>query len=254
MGGAPTQGLRDHFRVPSRYPLVRSIVIAGVREADDGFPEDLLEPATAARLARARAGEDVARRLQVATLEPGQVGVLDAQVRAVAPSRTYDRKRGGQGLLQRVTLADATGEVDLVLWDDELRHTGPTGAFQPGAFLRLRGAAVKAGHRGGVELGLGSALVEPLPAPTDPAPATLVGVVRAFGEVRPVGAPPALRFSMDTTLETLDGPLQLVAWDQAVKQLRAAGLGVRVRVEGCARNPFLDGWWTSSGPVTKPQE
>src|SRR5687768_11761202 len=91
-------------------------------EADHGSGADLLEPATAARLARARGGAEVANRLQVATLEPGRVGVLDAQVRAIAPSRTYDRKRGGQGLLQRVTLADATGEVDLVLWDDELRH------------------------------------------------------------------------------------------------------------------------------------
>src|SRR5688572_6749401 len=217
------------------------------QEAD--MRDDLLEPATAARLARARAGEDVSRRLQVATLEPGQAGVLDVQVRAIAPSRTYSRKRGGEGLLQRVTLADATGEVDLVLWDDELRHAGPAGAFQPGAFLRLRGAAVKAGHRGGVELGLGSALVEPLPAPAAGQPSVLVGVARAFGEVRPVGAPPALRFSMDATLETLDGPLRVVAWDQAVKQLRAAGLGVRVRIEGCVRNPFLDGWWTCEGPV-----
>ncbi|HUR25369.1 MAG TPA: hypothetical protein VM327_05060 [Candidatus Thermoplasmatota archaeon] len=216
----------------------------------DGPRDDQLEAATAARLARARAGEDVANRLQVATLEPGRVGVLDVQVRAVAPSRTYDRKRGGQGLLQRVTLADATGEVDLVLWDDELRHAAPTGAFQPGAFLRLRGAAVKIGHRGGVELALGSALVEPLGTPAGAGPTELVGVLRAFGEVRPVGAPPALRFSMETTLETLDGRLQVVAWDEAVKQLRAAGLGVRVRIGGCARNPFLEGWWTSSGPVT----
>lgn len=214
--------------------------------------DDLLEPATAARLARARTGEDVSRRLQVATLEPGQAGVLDVQVRALSPSRTYPRKRGGEGLLQRVTLADATGEVDLILWDEELRHAGPTGAFQPGAFLRLRGAAVKAGHRGGVELGLGSALVEPLAAPaSSEGPPVLVGVIRAFGEVRPVGTPPAMRFTMDTTLETLDGEVHVAAWDAAVKQLRAAGLGVRVRLEGCVPNPLLAGWWTCSGPVAK---
>jgi hypothetical protein len=228
--------------------------VDGTGDEGSSGADAFLEPATAERLARAKAGEDVANRLQVATLEPGKTGVLDAQVRTVAPSRTYDRKRGGQGLLQRVTLADATGEVDLVLWDDELRHAGPTGAFQPGAFLRLRGAAVKAGHRGGVELGLGSALVEPVAAPADAPPSALVGVVRAFGEVRPVGAPPALRFSMETTLETLDGTLRVVAWDQAVKQLRAAGLGVRVRIANCTRNPFLDGWWTSPGPVEATAE
>jgi hypothetical protein len=211
--------------------------------------DDLLEPATAARLARARAGEDVSRRLQVATLEPGQAGVLEVQVRALAPSRTYSRKRGGEGLLQRVTLADATGEVDLVLWDEELRQAGASGPFQPGAFLRLRGATVKAGHRGGVELGLGSALVEALASPAAAELTVLVGVVRAFGEVRPVGAPPAMRFTMDATLETLDGEVQVAAWDEAVKGLRKAGIGVRVRLEGCARNPLLAGWWTCSGPV-----
>jgi hypothetical protein len=214
--------------------------------------DDLLEPATAARLARARAGEDVARRLHVATLEPGQAGVLDVQVRALAPSRAYSRKRGGEGLLQRVTLADASGEVDLVLWDDELRQAGPSGPFQPGAFLRLRGAAVKAGHRGGVELGLGSALVEALaaPGPSSAEPVALVGVLRGMGEVRPVGAPPAMRFTMDATLETLDGEVRVAAWDEAVKGLRKAGLGVRVRLEGCRRNPLLAGWWTCPGPVS----
>jgi hypothetical protein len=68
--------------------------------------------------------------------------------------------------------------------------------------------------------------------------------------VRPVGAPPALRFSMDATLETLDGLVQVAAWDQAVKQLRAMGLGVRVRLEGCTPNPFLQGWWMCAGPVS----
>jgi hypothetical protein len=215
-----------------------------------GVRDDLLEPATAGRLSQAQAGADVARRLRIADLEPGQVGILDVQVLGVAPSRTYSRKRGGEGVLQRVTLADGTGEVDLVLWDDELRHSGPDGVLHPGAFLRLRGASVKAGHRGGVEVGLGSAAVEALETPDLPRPA-LVGVIRTFGEVRPVGAPPALRFTMDTTLETLDGEVHVAAWDEAVKQLRAAGIGVRVRLEGCVPNPLLGGWWTCSGPVEK---
>lgn len=213
--------------------------------------DDLLAPATAARLARARAGGDVARRLQVANLEPGDNGVLEVQVRGVAPARTYERKRGGQGLLQHVTLADATGEVDLVLWDDEVRHTKEAaGAFQVGAFLRLRGASVKAGHRGGVELGLGSAIVEAVAlSPSTGGP--LEGTIAAFGEVRPVGAPPALRFTMEVTLETPRGQVRVAAWDDAVKQLRAAGLRAEVRLPAAVPNPMLDGWWTTSGPVER---
>lgn len=206
--------------------------------------DGLVDAATAARLARARAGEDTARRLRVATLEAGQAGVLDVQVKAVGPPRTYDRRRGGQGLMQRVTLADGTGEVDLVLWDDERRQC-QDGPFQPGAFLRLRGAAVKAGHRGGVELGLGSALVETLPAPAiSTSGGVLEGRLVELGEVRPVGAPPAMRFTVEATLETASGPVRLAAWDLAVKALRAVGIGGRLRVAGATPNPLLDGWWT----------
>jgi hypothetical protein len=181
-------------------------------------------------------------RLRIAALEPGQVGVLDAQVRALGDVRTYERRRGGQGLLQRVTLADGSGEVDLVLWDDELRHA-KDGALQPGAFVRLRGAAVKAGHRGGVEIGLGSALVEALPPAA--APAAVAGTVVSFGEVRPVGEPPAVRFTMEAVLDLGAGRrATIVAWDLAVKALRLARPGDRVRIEGAQANPFLDGWWT----------
>lgn len=222
----------------------------GAEDPGDGGREGagldgLVDAATAARLARVRGGEDPARRLRVATLEPGQAGVLDVQVRAVGPARTYARRNGGQGLLQRVTLADGTGEVDLVLWDDE-RRQAQDGPFQPGAFLRLRGAAVKAGHRGGVELGLGSALVEPLPAPSPAAPVAgiLEGVLLELGEVRPVGTPPAMRFTVDAVVETASGKVHVAAWDAAVKGLRAVGVGGRLRVSGAAPNPLLDGWWT----------
>lgn len=218
--------------------------------------DDLLEPATVARLARARAGEDVARRLRLADLEPGDVGVLEVQVRAVAPPRTYGRKRGGQGMLQRIALADGSGEVDLVLWDDELRHAkGADAPFQHGAFLRLRGAAVKAGHRGGVELGLGSAVVEALPPPSAPERG-LTGKLVGFGEVRPVGAPPALRFTMDVVVELAEreggGRVQVAAWDATVKALRAAGLGATVRLPDAVPNPLLEGWWTATGAVERP--
>jgi hypothetical protein len=205
--------------------------------------DGLVDAATAARLARARSGEDTARRLRVAALEPGQVGVLDVQVKAVGPPRPYARRNGMQGLMQRVTLADGTGEVDLVLWDDERRQC-QDGPLQPGAFLRLRGAAVKAGHRGGVELGLGSALVESLPAPPAAKAGPLEGTLRELGEVRPVGSPPAMRFTMDAVLETAAGPVRLAAWDLAVKALRAVGVGGRLRISGAAPNPLLEGWWT----------
>src|SRR5688500_17144992 len=104
-----------YLRLPIRFPLVGT--------PRRGAVEPHLNPGTAARLAAAWAGKDLTVRLRLGDLQVGQVGVLEAEVRAVAPVRSYQRKRGGDGLLVRVTLADRSGEADLVLWDDEVRLT-----------------------------------------------------------------------------------------------------------------------------------
>jgi ssDNA-binding replication factor A large subunit len=122
----------------------------------------MIDPATADRLRRALAGEEVERRLQVRDLAPGDAGVLDVEVVRWGPTRSYSRKRGGTGQLARLSLADATGEVEMVLWDDEVPRLRD---WPPGTRLRLRGAPVKSGWKGGVELGLGSARVEAAPPP-----------------------------------------------------------------------------------------
>jgi hypothetical protein len=202
--------------------------------------DDDLLPATQARLARAQEGQEVVRRLTVAALEPGQNGVLEVEVRAIAPARTFSRTRGGDGLLQRVTLADDSGEVDLVLWDDETRQTRD-GVFRPGALLRLRGASVKSGHKSGVELGLGSAVVEVLPAPSG---TTLVGTLLGVGEVRPVGTGAQLRFNAEVRLETPGGPVDATCWDGALKAVRGLPPGTPLRIEGAHPNPLLPGRWT----------
>jgi hypothetical protein len=202
-----------------------------------------LDPAVAARLAAARAGADLAVRLRLGDLRAGQVGVLEAEVRSVAPVRKYQRKRGGEGLLLRVTLADLSGEADLVLWDDEVR-LAKDGPLQPGAHVRIHGPAVRPGRtpQSPPELGLSGAEVVPLPTGAD---ATAVGLLVAIGPTRPVGDPPALRFTSELTIDTPTGSLRVVAWDAAVKGALAAGVGTRVRVRG-RPNPFLDGWWTAT--------
>jgi hypothetical protein len=209
-----------------------------------------LDPATAARLAAARADpKAAARRLRLGALEPGAIGLLEAEVRAVGSVRRYNRKRGGEGLLQRVTLADATGEVDLVLWDDETRLAQPDGPLQPGAHVRLHGPLVRAGRSpGSLELGVTGAEVVALPAS---APRILEGRLTAIGPTRPVGDPPAMRFTCELTVETARGIVRVAAWDAAVRAALAAGLGSRVVVHG-SPNPFLEGWWTATEVSREP--
>lgn len=200
-----------------------------------------LEPSTANRLAAQRAGSPQSVRLQIALLEPGAIGVLDAEVRALGAPRPYARKRGGDGLLQRITLADATGEVDLVLWDDEL-GLAREGPLQPGNHVRLHGPLVKAGYRGGVELALqGAHLVAGPQADLR----EVIGQLLGIGVTKPLGEPPALRFTCELEVATASGTIRVAAWDDAVKSALAAGVGSRIRL-WARPNPFLEGWWTTN--------
>lgn len=211
------------------------------------LPEGLLAEATHARLERALRGDDEARLLRVGRLQPGDAGVLEVVVRQVHPVRPYDRKRGGTGLLGKVTVADTSGEVDIVFWDQETQQL-QDGPFLPGASLRIQGAVVRAGRRGGVELSLGSAVVTPLVS-TQPR-SNLEGTLLAVGPTRVTGNPPRERFQADVQVEAMGGRADLVAEGELVRQLRRVLPGAPVTLEGLTPHPLLDGWWLA-GPETR---
>lgn len=198
--------------------------------------QGLVDAATLARLqAEGQGGKG--RLLRIADLAPGDFGVLEATVTQVHPSRPYGRRRGGTGELVRVTLADASGEADLVLWDEEARHAR-SGLLVPGARVRLRGATVKPGRgaTGPVELGLGSAVLEPLDRPAAPScSATLV----ALGPTLVVEGPP-LRFQAEATLRAPSGTLRAILEGDLLRAARAATLPCEV--EGLAPHPALADW------------
>jgi hypothetical protein len=138
----------------------------------------LLDASTQRLLEQERAGKSCAVPLTISGLAPGCAGYLDVVVQQVDATRTYQRKRGGEGLLCRITLSDATGDIQLVLWDDQTR-LAQEGPFLPGAALRLHGPTVKDGWRGGLELALGSTMVRPITAP--PPPSLLRGALGSIG-------------------------------------------------------------------------
>jgi hypothetical protein len=197
--------------------------------------EGLVDAATWQRVLRARAGSDLPNLLRLGSLAPGDAGVVEATVAQVHPARAYDRRRGGQGELCRVTLADASGEADLVLWDDEVRHVRG-GLLVPGARVRLRGPAVKAGYRGGVELGLGSAIMERIGMS---AAATLSATLVSLGETRVLDGPP-VRFQADAVVRTDAGTRTVVLEGDLLRAIRAAP--APILLEGLAPHSALDGW------------
>lgn len=222
---------------------------------EDALPA--LDPATVDRLARHEAGTDTARRLAVVALETDVFGILEVQVRTLHPPKPFRSRAGRNGVLRRVTLGDATGEVDLVLWGDETRQA-VDGPFTVGSWLRLRGPTVTPGYREGVELHLGGCVVEPLDGPPEgadgsvsPATATarvdLEGILESLGDTRVVGTPPDVRFQADAILATDEGSVQVVLWDDAVKAARSVLPGVRLRIRGASAHPSLEGWFLADG-------
>lgn len=212
----------------------------------DAAPE--LDPATLERLERTRAGEDTSLRLRAATLEPGRSGVLEATVRQVSPPRTFQRKRGGEGSLQRVTLDDGTGEVELVLWDDEARFVRD-GPLVPGARVRLRGPTVREGWRGGVELHLGACVPEPL---DERVAVDVVGEVVGLGETEPVLDGDGPRFRAEVRLRSDAGEVLVVLWDDALKRVRDGGEGTWWSLSGLTPHPALEGWFLGDGATVRP--
>lgn len=210
-------------------------------------PPGLLEPATEERLRQALSGKDVASRLPLGALQAGTTGIVEAAVRQVHPVRPYMRKNGGTGLIGKVTLADATGEAVLVLWDDETRLL-QDGPFQPGAYLRMQGATVRAGRRGEPELALGAAVVTALEGEVAP-PSRLEGTLLEVGPARVTGQPPALRFQADAQLQAPGGVAHIALEGEPLRSLRSILPGATVALEGVTAHPVLDGWWIA-GPAT----
>ena len=191
----------------------------------------------------ARAATPVERRLRIGSIDVGDFGVLQAKVVQVAPAKLFRRRNGSEGLVGRVTLDDGTGEIDLVLWDDENRHARD-GTLAPGRAVRLRGATVKAGYRGGVELGLGAAILEPIDA--DEA-TSLVGIVGDLPDTRVVGG----RFQLELPLRVEGRDVVVVLWDDAVKAARDGASG-RLRIDGVVPHPVLDDWFLGDGSTVSP--
>ncbi|MEA3202370.1 MAG: hypothetical protein QOI63_36, partial [Thermoplasmata archaeon] len=102
---------------------------------------------------------------------------------------------------------------------------------------------VKAGYRGGVELGLGSAVLERVETP---ATSTLSGTLLSLGETRVVEGPP-VRFQADALVRTDAGERTVVLEGDLLLKARAAPGAV---LSGLAPHPALDGWLLAT-PATR---
>ncbi len=128
--------------------------------------------------------------LSEATLSP--LGGLrpDAPVNArctvdsIGPTREFVG-RGGPGRVRRVALADGTGRLALVLWDEDTELVEGLG-LAPGSRVRVLSATLKDGRFGPeIHLGRSGFLLHEAPGPTEgpPAPANIDQLAGLSGRV-----------------------------------------------------------------------
>ena len=145
----------------TRRDLTRDEVLKKIyekkRSAEDYFLDEVAARIVAVELGVEVQGEDEAFKgeISVKNLVSGLNDVtIIGRVIAVYPVQTFSRKDSSQGKVARLLLADETGDLKLVLWDDNT-NVVETGKIQQGQILKVLHAYVRESLNGKLELHLG---------------------------------------------------------------------------------------------------
>lgn len=107
----------------------------------------LLEEEAAALLVVDALGRNEVAFRRVEDLYEGGDALLQVTVKAVGEARTFERKDGTEGRVVNLTVSDASGEVNLALWDEEVDLVAD-GTLAVGSRLRIIDGYVRRGPFG----------------------------------------------------------------------------------------------------------
>lgn len=145
----------------TRRDLTRDEVLKKIyekkRSAEDYFLDEVAARIVAVELGVEVQGEDEAftGEIQIKNLVSGLNDVtIIGRVIAVYPVQTFSRNDSTQGKVARLLLADETGDLKLVLWDDSTTFV-ETGKIQQGQIIKVLHAYVRESMNGKLELHLG---------------------------------------------------------------------------------------------------
>ncbi|KXB03881.1 hypothetical protein AKJ45_00030 [candidate division MSBL1 archaeon SCGC-AAA261F19] len=99
--------------------------------------------------------EPEVRKLRIGDLSAGMSGIeIVGRVALIYSIRDFERKDGSPGKVVNLLLQDKTEKIRVVLWDEKAVLV-EEGEIEKGTPVRLKGAYVKRGFRGELELNLG---------------------------------------------------------------------------------------------------
>ena len=145
----------------TRRDLTREEVLKKIyekkRSAEDYFLDEVAARIVAVELGVEVQGENETfnGEITIKNLVSGLNDVtITGRVTAIYPVQTFSRNDGTQGKVARLILADETGDLKLVLWDDKT-SLAETGEIKQGQILKVLHAYVRESFNGKLELHLG---------------------------------------------------------------------------------------------------
>ena len=143
-----------------RGDLDRKAVMEMIQQKREQMGPDLVNEESAAMIVARDLGIDLQQlspraRMKIADVNEGTRSVtLTAKVVGIDTVREFARAGGGTGRVASITVADDTGKIRVVLWDD-MTEAVSSGAVSVGCWVQVRGGYVRKGLRGALELNLG---------------------------------------------------------------------------------------------------
>ncbi len=143
-----------------RPELDRGDVLQMIHDKREQLGPEIVNDESAALIIARELGIDLQHmstraRLKISEItESSRSIALTAKVVSVGTVRSFVRKDGSQGMVASIVVADDTGRIRVALWDDMTRAVSEE-IVTIGSIVQIRGAYVRRGLGGALELNLG---------------------------------------------------------------------------------------------------
>ena len=271
----------------SRPDLTRQEVHKMIEKKKEGVGEFFTNE-TAARIIASELGVEIAQKpLQLEILIQDLVSGLNdvtvaGRVITVYPPKTFTSRDLTEGKFARLLIADTSGTLKVVLWDDKTALM-ETGKVEQGQIIEVSHGYVREGLDGKLELHVGSRgniQISPQDAAETKYP-PITQWVKKVGEIREEGGPITVEGTIATTptvrevvtsrnekvavasFELMDdtGKIGVSAWRKLADVVKRLAVGTRIRIKNAyARKGLADQLeltsrsFTSIDILTDPQK
>ena len=251
----------------SRADLTRQEVLKMIEKKKEGAGEFFTDE-TAARIVASELGlENVQKPLRLEILIQDLVSGLNdvtvsGRIIAAYPPKTYTRRDWTEGKFARLLIADRSGTLKVVLWDDKTDLV-ETGKAEEGQIIKVSHGYVREGLDGKLELHVGSRgniLVSPPDAAETKYP-PITRWVKKVAEIKEEGGPITVEGTIATTptvrevvtsrnekvavasfeLRDDTGKIGVSAWRKLAEVVKGLAVGTRIKIKNAyARKGFAD--------------